>query len=388
MIDLNMHAAEMINLKKCCICPRNCGVDRTAGITGVCGMTDRIRISRAALHFWEEPCISGYYDGQEEMNSGLEISDIYDSEHLTGNKKRGSGAVFFTGCNLGCIYCQNADISGIKKNCNEDLDNNSNRKNQDNLTGNGKDNLSVREKPDMMGKEVTAQELSDIFLRLQNVDHAYNINLVTGVHFVPQIAEALKIAREKGLVIPVIYNSSGYEKVETLKLLEGLVDVYLPDMKYISKDLAAEYSRAADYPEVSMAAIDEMYRQVGDAEFYEINDESKDEDFSGADPGNDSFLLIKKGMIVRNLLLPGHVKESERVIKYLYEKYGDNIYISIMSQYTPMPHMKEHPLLGRRVTKREYERLLDYAVELGITNAFIQDRHVAKESFVPEWNLK
>mgnify|MGYP003424721586 CR=1 FL=1 len=348
----------MSDMKKCLICPRNCGVNRTAGITGVCGMTDKVMISRAALHYWEEPCISGYFEGQMVADR-----DCNAAENCEQNKKRGSGAVFFTGCNLGCIYCQNVDISGVKQNY---------KSNSEELPLNDKNRLKVPWKTDIRGKEVTIQELADIFLRLQNRDHAYNINLVTGVHFVPQIAEALTIAKKNGLNIPIIYNSSGYEKTETLRLLDGLIDVYLPDMKYISEDLAAEYSRAMDYPEISKSAIKEMYRQVGDLDFYEIGD----------------ITLIKRGVIVRNLLLPGHVRESERVIEYLYETYGDSIYISLMSQYTPMSHMAEHPLLGRRITRREYDRLLDYALNMGISNAFIQDRHVAKESFVPEWDLK
>lgn len=345
----------MIDLKYCCICPRNCGVDRTSGITGVCGMTDKVVISRAALHFWEEPCISGY------------------SEGCAPDKKRGSGAVFFAGCNLGCIYCQNADISGVKKNQKGNSEESSNSQ-KNLLKVQGKTDIremdDTREKS--IGKEVTIQELADIFLGLQDREHAYNINLVTGVHFVPQIAEALKLAKKNGLVVPIIYNSSGYEKTETLKLLDGLIDVYLPDMKYISEDVAAEYSRAGDYPEIAKAAIKEMYRQVGSADFYEIDD----------------ITLIRKGVIVRNLLLPGHVRESEKIIEYLYETYGDSIYISLMSQYTPMPQMAGHPLLSRRVTRREYDRLVDHGLDIGISNAFIQDRHVAKESFIPKWDLK
>lgn len=286
------------------LCPRNCGVDRTTTL-GVCQVSNRVKIARAALHFWEEPCISG---------------------------TKGSGAVFFSGCSLHCVFCQNEKISHGQ-----------------------------------VGKEVTIDELAEIYLSLQN-QGANNINLVTGTHYIPQIVESVKIAKANGLEIPIIYNTSGYEKADSLKQLEGIVNTYLPDFKYMDSSLAVKYSHAADYPEVAKEAIAEMVRQCGTPVF----------DDSG---------FIKSGVIVRQLLLPGHVKDAKAIIKYLYETYSDNIYISMMSQYTPMPQIAaNYPELNRRVTKREYDSLINYAIDLGVENAFIQDRAVAKESFIPEFN--
>ena len=286
------------------LCPRNCGVDRTTTL-GVCQVSNRVKIARAALHFWEEPCISG---------------------------TKGSGAVFFSGCSLHCVFCQNEKISHGK-----------------------------------VGQEITIEELAGLYIDLQN-QGANNINLVTGTHYIPQIVESVTIAREKGLNIPIIYNTSGYETVESLRLLEGIVNTYLPDFKYMDSGLAVKYSHAADYPEVVKEAIAEMVRQCGTPVFDEKG-------------------FIKSGVIVRQLLLPGHVKDAKAIIKYLYETYSDNIYISMMSQYTPMPQIAaNYPELNRRVTKREYDSLIDYALSIGVENAFIQDRAVAKESFIPEFN--
>ena len=293
---------EMFN--SCILCPRNCGVDRTTTL-GVCQVSNRVKIARAALHFWEEPCISG---------------------------TKGSGAVFFSGCSLHCVFCQNEKISHGK-----------------------------------VGQEITIEELAGLYIDLQN-QGANNINLVTGTHYIPQIVESVTIARANGLEIPIIYNTSGYEKVESLRLLEGIVNTYLPDFKYMDSSLAAKYSHAADYPEVAKEAIAEMVRQCGTPVF-----------------DNNGF--IQSGVIVRQLSLPGHVKDAKAIIKYLYETYSDNIYISMMSQYTPMPQIaSKYPELNRRVTKREYDSLINYAIDLGVENAFIQDRAVAKESFIPEFN--
>ena len=285
---------------KCSLCPRMCNVDREI-TTGYCGVKKTLRVARAALHFWEEPCISG---------------------------EEGSGAVFFTGCNLRCVFCQNFQIARAEQ-----------------------------------GKEITVERLSEIFLELQE-QKANNINLVTATHYVPQVVEALKIAKEKGLHIPVVYNCGGYETVETLKLLEGLVDIYLPDFKYVDHDRAKRYSRAEDYPEAAKKALAEMVRQQPEAEFDERG-------------------IMKKGVIVRHLMLPGGIKDSKAVVKYLYETYGNHIFISLMNQYTPLPHVADYPEIDRKLKKFEYDRLVDYAISLGVENGFIQEGETAEESFIP-----
>ena len=225
-----------------------------------------------------------------------------------------------------------------------------------------------------IAKEISVRRLSEIFLELQNKG-AYNINLVTPTHYAGHIINALYLAKAAGLSIPVVYNTSGYEKVETLKLLDGLVDVYLPDMKYLDEKIALKYSKAADYPKIAMQAIEEMFRQAGNPVFDEKNG------------------IMKKGMIVRHLVLPGNTEDSKKVIKYLYEKYGNNIYLSIMSQYTPMKAFLEdekykaiYPELGRKLSGREYDEVVDYAIELGVENAFIQEGDTADESFIPEFD--
>lgn len=294
------------NLSNCILCPRNCQTDRTAGGKGYCGESDTVRIARAALHFWEEPVISG---------------------------EAGSGAVFFTGCNLKCIFCQNASLAASE-----------------------------------VGKEVGTEELADIFMKLQK-EGAANINLVTASHYVPQVAESIRLARIKGLQIPIVYNTSAYEKVETLKLLEGLVDIYLPDMKYIDGSLAKRYSKASDYPEVAKEAIKEMYRQVGEPVFDETTG------------------LMQKGVIVRHLVMPGAVKNAKDVIDYLHETYGERIFVSLMNQYTPMKEFPDEPELNRKVTAREYEKVIRHALDLDIENAFIQEGETAKESFIPAFDL-
>ena len=294
-------------MRHCTLCPRECGADRMAGRTGYCRVPARITAARAALHMWEEPCISG---------------------------KKGSGAVFFSGCSLGCIYCQNYRISDGS-----------------------------------LGRGISPERLCEIFLRLQNEDGAANINLVTAGQYIPQVVSALERARSAGLVIPVVYNSSGYEKAQTIKMLEGLVDIYLPDFKYMDSALAAAFSHAPDYPERAMEALLEMTRQVPSCSF-------------------DSDGYMTSGVIVRHLILPGHVRNSKSVLSYLHETYGDSIYISIMNQYTPVRNFSEYPELNRKVTKREYERVLDYACSLGIRNAFIQEGETASESFIPPFDCE
>ena len=290
------------------LCPRRCGADRKNGKTGICRETEELRAARAALHMWEEPCISG---------------------------REGSGTVFFTGCNLRCVYCQNFALSRSQT-----------------------------------GKKITEERLAELFLKLQEMK-ANNINLVTPAHFLPQIRKSLKLAKRQGLHIPVVYNSSGYECVESLKELEGLADVYLPDFKYWSGEIAGRYSGAEDYPDIAMAAIEEMVRQRGKPEF-------------------DSRGIMTEGVIVRHLLLPGQVSEAKRIVRYLYETYGDRIYMSLMNQYTPLDSLdaSKFPELNRRVTRKEYGKLVDYAIALGVEQAFIQEGETARESFIPSFTLK
>ena len=296
--------------KGCNLCPRNCLVDRENGKTGYCGQSNKIYIAQAYLHMWEEPCISG---------------------------KEGSGTVFFCGCPLRCVFCQNHRIA-----------------------------LGKKQTGEKTGKEVSIERLKEIFLELQEKG-ANNINLVTGTHYIPQIVIALNEAKEEGLTIPVVYNTGGYEKEESLHLLEGLIDIYLPDLKYFSNKLSKEYSNAEDYFDVAAKAIEEMVRQVGKPQFDENG-------------------YMKKGVIVRHLVLPGSTKDSKEILKYLWDSYKDDIYVSIMNQYTPMEQVKNHPLLNRKVTKREYQKVVDYALSLGWENGFIQEGKTAKESFIPEFD--
>ncbi|MCI6536325.1 radical SAM protein [uncultured Eubacterium sp.] len=351
----------MNKLTDCCLCPRNCHVDRTQGKTGYCGQTSQIRAARAALHMWEEPCISG---------------------------DAGSGAVFFSGCTLGCVFCQNHSIAAGS-----------------------------------VGKTIPTERLAEIFLELQE-QKAWNINLVTAGHFAPQVAAALELAKDRGLHIPIVYNTSGYEKVETLRMFDGLVDIYLPDFKYLSSELAGAYSHAEDYPQVAKSALQEMVRQVGSARFEIVSgtnsgeitselsadvaysdgthnasaekspeDENADflknmEDrFEDSDSENNVLEKMLRGVVVRHLVLPGQTEESKKVICYLYETYGDQIYISIMNQYTPMPGIEtRYPELGRKITPQEYDEVVDYAIEIGVENGFIQDGETAEESFIPAFD--
>ena len=289
----------------CNICPRNCNVARSEK-TGFCSMTDTVKISRAALHMWEEPCVSG---------------------------ENGSGTVFFSGCNMKCVFCQNKDIS----------------------TGG-------------FGKEITVERLSDIFLELQGKG-ALNINLVTPTHYTLQIIDAVKMARAKGLKLPIVYNTSSYEKVETIKMLEDIVDVWLPDFKYMDNAVAQKYSKAADYVNCATAAIDEMVRQQPECVF-------------------DDDGIIQKGVIVRHLVLPGQVQGAKDAVEYLFNRYGDNIFISIMSQYTPCTDLSAYPEINRKLTQQEYDDVVDYAVEIGVENGFLQEGESASESFIPPFDLE
>ena len=288
----------------CNLCPRECNVDRGLGKIGFCKVPNQIMVARAGLHFWEEDCISG---------------------------KEGSGTVFFSGCNLRCVYCQNRKIA-----------------------------------EGVYGKEITVERLAAIFLELEKKG-ANNINLVTPSHYVLEIIEALKIAKEKGLKLPIVYNSSAYEKVETLKFLQDYVDVYLPDFKYMDSELGSRYSGAKDYSKVAKEAVFVMFRQVGKPSF-------------------DDRGIMKKGVIVRHLVLPGYIEDSKKVIRYLYETYGDDIFISILSQFTPFSYLEKYPEINRKVTENEYESVVDYAIEIGVENGFIQEGDVADESFIPEFD--
>lgn len=288
------------------MCPRNCGVNRLKDRVGYCGAGKNIRVARAALHYWEEPCISGSI---------------------------GSGTVFFSYCTLKCVFCQNYNISQCS-----------------------------------FGKEITIDRLAEIFLELQEKG-ALNINLVTPTHYVPQIIEALKIAKEKGLKLPIIYNSSGYEKVETIKLLKGYIDVYLPDMKYFDTKYSTKYSKAKDYFLYAKEAINEMVNQVGEVEF-------------------DKNGIIQKGVIIRHLMLPGLLFDSKKIIDYIHNTYGNKVYISIMNQYTPLEHVKIYPELNKPLNQKHYEALIDYAVSIGVENGFIQEEGTDKESFIPLFNYE
>ena len=284
----------------CNQCPRKCNVDRTRTV-GYCKSLEEFRLSRAALHFWEEPCISG---------------------------KNGSGAVFFSGCNLGCLFCQNYEISHENK-----------------------------------GMTVSDDGLIKIFENLIE-QGANNINLVNPTHYAVQLATLLKKYKPS---VPVVYNSSGYESTETLKMLDGLVDIYLPDFKYIRNDKALKYSRAEDYPEVAMRALEEMYLQRGKTEFDENG-------------------IMKKGMIIRHLILPSNTNSSLKILDFINEKFP-NAYVSLMAQYTPCNDLSAVPELDRKITEREYNKVVDYALNLGMDKIFIQSSESADEKFIPDFDF-
>ena len=285
------------------LCPRECHVDRSSGKKGFCGMDGTIYLARAALHMWEEPCISG---------------------------TKGSGAVFFSGCGLRCCFCQNHDIA-----------------------------IGSR------GLAVSVERLGEIFLELKEKGAA-NINLVTGAHYVPQIINALDIAKENGLTLPILYNCGGYESIQTIKMLDGYIDIYMPDMKYFDDKYAIKYSSAPNYFGTAAAALNEMYSQVGDAELDENG-------------------IMKKGMLVRHLMLPHLLFDTKKIMDYLRKTYGDKIYISLMSQYTPMPVVENIPELNKKLNPKQYETMIEYCIEHGMENVFIQEGEAASESFIPEF---
>ena len=290
---------------KCVLCPRNCSVNRNCGELGFCKASNEITIAKYYLHQWEEPCITG---------------------------KNGSGTIFFTYCNLRCLFCQNYQISELN-----------------------------------YGQTITVDEFSEICLELQDRG-ATNINLVTPTHFVPLIIDGIKMAKRRGLRIPIVYNSSGYESVDTIKMLEGIVDIYLPDFKYYSDEYAIKYSRCKDYFKYTSLAIDEMVRQKGRCKFDR--------------EGN-----MISGVLIRHLLIPGMEEDSKKILKYLYDSYGDKIYISIMNQYTPVRKCK-YEELNVKVANDVYEDVIDYAWDIGIRNAFIQEEGTQSESFIPDFNVK
>lgn len=292
-----------MNLDNCNICPRNCGINRNNNELGFCKSGNNIKIARYSLHYWEEPCISG---------------------------ENGSGTIFFSGCNLKCIFCQNYEISNNN-----------------------------------IGKEISIERFADICIELQNMN-ALNINLVTPTVYLPLIKKGLILAKKKGLSIPIVYNTSGYESVSSLKELDGLIDIYLPDFKYYNNELAKRFSLVDNYFEITSEALKEMYRQVGKPVFKKG--------------------LLKKGIIVRHLLLPTHVDDSKKVIEYLYSNYKNSIYISIMNQYTPVRKIDNYKELNDVVKEREYDELINYAIDIGIKNAYIQEGETCKESFIPDFS--
>lgn len=295
------------NNEKCTLCPRKCNVNRSENKSGYCGVAgETIYLARAALHMWEEPCISG---------------------------ENGSGTVFFSGCSLRCVYCQNYNIANVKS-----------------------------------GKAISKERLSEIFLELQKKG-AHNINLVTPTHYTKEIIWAVENARQHGLELPIVYNCSGYERVETLKMLKGIVDIYLTDFKYMDIELAKRYSNAPDYPEIAKAALAEMVQQTKSAQFSEDG-------------------MMEKGVVVRHLLLPGYLENAKAVVDYVYGRYGDRVFLSLMNQYTPLPQVKDYPEINRKVTEEEYDELVDYAIELGVENGFVQEGETAEESFIPDFNYE
>lgn len=291
-------------LESCMLCPRNCKVNRHKSV-GFCRASDKIKLAHYSLHQWEEPVISG---------------------------KNGSGTVFFSNCNLSCLFCQNKKISTDKNS---------------------------------YGKEISNDKLKEIFLKLQDMG-AHNINLVTPTHYVPQIIDVLKEVKNKELKIPVVYNTSSYENVSTIESLNGLVDIHLADLKYFDDELGYKYSKCSNYFKYASLAIEAMYKQTGK---FQIKDD-----------------LLTSGLVVRVLILPGHVDDSKKIIKYLYETYKDNIIISIMNQYTPVCKIDDFPNLNRKLTDEEYDEVIDYACSLGIENAFVQEGETQSESFIPDFD--
>lgn len=296
---------EQNRLAKCEICPHKCKINREIGNIGRCKANDKVKIALYSIHKFEEPCITG---------------------------NNGSGTVFFSNCNLNCIYCQNYEISQLGK-----------------------------------GKEITINELADIFIELQN-KNVENINLVTPTSYALHIIEAIKIAKRNGLKIPIIYNTNAYENVDTLKLLEGYVDVYLPDLKYYDNELGKKYSKIDNYFDIATKAIKEMYRQVGATKLDENG-------------------IIQRGVMIRHLVLPNYIENSKSILKWIKENIDEKVYINIMAQYFPTYKAKEDEILNRKLTKEEYEKIENYVYELGIENGYMQELGEHEEEYVPKWEL-
>ncbi len=290
-------------LKDCKLCPRNCGVNRNKKI-GFCGATGKVRVALVSLHKWEEPCLTG---------------------------KNGAGTIFFSHCNLKCVYCQNFKISS-----------------------------------ENFGKEISLERLTDIFLE-QQTRGATNIELVTPTHYVPQICVALDAAKTRRLKIPVVYNTNAYEEISTLDLLKNRVDIFLPDLKYFDNDAAKTFSNAPNYFEVATAAIKKMFELVGECKF-------------------DAAGNMTRGVIVRHLILPNFRRDSMKILDWLYKTFGDKIFISLMNQYTPLFRAAEFKKINRRLTTFEYDSVVNYALDIGIKNCFIQIGKTADEKFVPNFD--
>lgn len=291
--------------EKCSLCPRMCGTDRAAGQKGFCGGGNLVRVARAALHYWEEPCISG---------------------------ESGSGTVFFSGCTMRCVFCQNKEISRSE-----------------------------------VGKEITIERLAEIYLELA-AKGANNINLVTPMHYAPQIIAALDIARKNGLTLPIVWNTGGWERRESVAAVRDYADIWLSDFKYFDSSLGESLSKAPNYFSVAAAALEQMVKQT-------------------CEPVFDENGIMRRGVIVRHLMLPGHLDDTKNVLRFLYENYGDSIWISIMNQYTPMCSDPRFPELSRTVSDEEYNEAIDFACELGIENAFVQEGGTVGESFIPPFDL-
>jgi len=293
----------MEELEKCSICPHNCGIDRLNGNIGRCKSNGNIKLAMASIHNFEEPCISG---------------------------ENGSGTVFFSNCNMNCVFCQNYKIS-----------------------------------QQGLGREISIEELAEIFIDEQN-KNAENINLVTPTMYVYHIIEAIKIAKNKGLKIPIVYNSNGYENVETIKKLDGYIDIYLPDLKYYDDDLAFKYSGVKNYFENATSAIKEMYNQVGS-------------------PVLDENGMMKKGLIIRHLVLPNNLQNSKDVLKWINDNIDKNVFVSVMAQYFPTNRAKEFPEINRKLTKEEYEEIENYLYSLDLDNGYIQELGEHEEEYVPDF---